>query len=164
MTPSTYWLRLRLNVMLVGRRILVLVGVGLLFALPLVLLGAVIWDSEWVGLTYRAFALLAVATGPLAMLALALVFACLRSFSRPPNEELIPRQVTFLPNEVLVEPRCGKLFETNWTWIQRATGNDEAVDLVISESLHLHLHVQRVKVGDHNFATLCGWLKEHGRL
>jgi hypothetical protein len=139
-----------------------LIGVGLLLALSLVLLGALVWDSKWMGISYQAFALSAFAAGPLAVFALALALASLRSVSRSPNEELTPRQVTFLPAVVLVQPKRGKQFETNWTWIQRATVTDEALDLVISH--HVHLHVQRTKVGDHNFATLYGWLKEHGRL
>jgi hypothetical protein len=69
-----------------------------------------------------------------------------------------------LPAAVLVQPKRGTQFETNWTWIQHATANAELLDLVISESLHVHLYVQRANVGDHNFATLYGWLKEHGRL
>jgi hypothetical protein len=164
MTPSTFWLRLRLNVMRVVRRSLVLVGIGLLLVLPFVLLGAMVWDPGWMGVAYRTFALWAMAAGPLAVLAFALVLACARSFRRSPNEKLAPRQVTFFPAVVLVQPKRGEQFETNWTWIQRATASEDALDLVISDSLDLHLFVDRTKVGDHSFATLRDWLHEHGRL
>lgn len=162
--PSTLRLRLRLNLKLMLRRSPFLVGVGLACTLPFVLVGAVVWDRHRTGIGFPTVALATEAVGASVALALAVAGAVLRSLRRPEAEARIPSQVTFYPRALVVQPRVGTAFETNWTWIQRAAVTDELIDLVISESPHTELHLARARLGDESFLKLRRWLEENKRL
>jgi hypothetical protein len=157
--PSTWWLRLRVNLQAFVRRCPIVIGTAAMMGLVVVLLAKLVWD----GPGYAAFVLWVELAAVGGMLAIGCAIACARSLVRPAAEAGMPRQITFRARTLVVQPRDGAPFETNWTWIQRASGNADAVDLVISESPRRVLHVRRAQLGDDNFATLGAWLTKQQR-
>jgi hypothetical protein len=162
--PSTLWLRLRLNLKLVVRRFPVLAVVGLLPGVLVAFIVGVVLDGPGAHASHPSDVLVAGLAGVGGVLTLAVVIACVRSLSRSAAETGLPREISFRATTLIVRPARGAPFETNWTWIQGASVRRDDIDVVISESPHRMVHIERSKVGDANFATLSRWLDKNGRL
>jgi hypothetical protein len=115
------------------------------------------WGNE----PFTGLALELEAAGAATMWVLSLVIACVRSMFRSEAESRIPAEIAFSRDTLVVRPKRGQPYETNWTWVQHARRSDDAVDLVIAHQPYTEVHVARAKLGDAQFATLIAWLERH---
>lgn len=158
--PSTFWLRLRVNVR--NRKWLRVVALGLLAPVPFLLFLSLLWDAELIGKGLGVYAAWAEVGSVALVCTFALVATVVASLFRPAVEAALPHRVTFSATTIRVEPRNGSPFETDWDWVVSARASGETIAIVLAEH-RAELEMQQARVGL-CFEQLKGWLVDHGKI
>jgi hypothetical protein len=163
MTPSAFWLRLRLNMQLLVGRLAWLVAAG--FVLPTLMLLVTFMGDGWPFELGRVEVfMLAVGASIGLILGTSLVSTVLRSIFPPDHERFLPQAVTFRPDSVRVEPRGGAPFEDSYGFVLGATRTALGLDLKIGQKPLLVLHITPRMIGAEPFGLMELWLVRHGKL
>lgn len=163
MTPSTFWLRLRLNLKLLWRRLGWLVAAGA--ALPSLLMLVTFMGDGWPFEMGRGEVyLLAVGANVGFIVGVSFLSTVLRSIEPPPQEQFLPVAVTFRPDSLWVEPRTSAAYQDSYGFVLSATRTATGLELKIGERPLLMLYVNPRMIGAEAFGMVQLWLERHGKL
>lgn len=163
MMPSTFWLRLRLNMKALLGRLWWLVAGG--FVLPTLMLFVTFMGDGWpFELGRLEVFLLAAAANVGLIVGASVVTTTLRSLVPSAHEQFLPRAITFCAESLRVEPRGSPPFDDSYGFVLSATRTALGLDLKIGEKPLLVLHITPQMIGAEPFALMQLWLVHHGKL
>lgn len=161
MRSSTFWMRLRANVR-VTYRIMLVVLCGLSIV-PMLTLAAL--RLSWV--SWNTSLLIAGLIAAFVLLPIAVAFAVkiiVTSLRPSPLECMFPTRISFYPERIDVQPREGPERTEPYSWLAGAERTSRGILLSLTHDAKLQLEVDDAVVGAATTRRLEGWLRANGVL
>lgn len=161
--PSGFWLRLRLNLKQLRRRLWWLVAGG--SVLPTLLLPLTFLGESWpFELGRGELFVIAVAANVALLIGVALIAALVQAVFPSNDTKRLPESVTLRRDGLRVKPRHEDAYEDTYDFVLSASRAGGGLDLQIGDEPPLILHVTPVMIGQSKFDLIEHWLERHGKL
>jgi hypothetical protein len=158
-TPSSYWLRVRLAFGVLGPRAAWLVGLANLVVTGDWLLLSLMdetaaretsrfTEAAWVAAGTTLFVLV-----PVALITL------VKCLFRPETESWLPQRMLFTEPTILLTDGDGRDSDAGWSTVQEARLTPDEIHLMLSREPLQVLYIHRKKLGEARFKLLTEWLQ-----